>query len=74
MRSGAGARAAANHLHVAAAYCLSIDGTDGRTDTVPLHRRSPLAAISRLIVFRQNIYLVPDDCRADVNVNVNQKF
>ena len=34
---------AANRLHVAAAYWLSIDGTDRRTDA-PLHRRSQLEA------------------------------
>jgi len=36
------ARAAANQLHVAAAYWLSTGGTDGRTDGhPPLHRRLP---------------------------------
>ena len=43
-RPPAGARTAANQLHVAADCWLSIDGTDRRTDTVPLHRRSLLEA------------------------------
>ena len=40
--SATGARAAANQLHVAAAIDRPDRQTTGRTDTLPLHRRSPL--------------------------------
>jgi len=40
--SGARTRAAENQLHIAAAVDRRDRLTDGRTNTVPFHRRSPL--------------------------------
>ena len=49
------ALAAANLLHVAAAYWVRVDGTDRQTDSVPLHRRP--ASITNKTVKDQTGYL-----------------
>ena len=56
-RSISAARPATNQLHVAAAVDHRDRRTDGRTDTVPLHRRSPLEAdrVNNSVIVRMHM-------------------